>query len=359
MKLLYTREEQTHYCVGFEYSHLILEISPINLKWNAGVRIPLPPNSLPTPLENHQELLLHRQILILQTQSSEWHPTGLVSVQELTPVKFVWIGKHERRSTVQRVLAWKSNVSFSRDCLRRAMTKGHVNTMCYCVLKYTARIKIQKEESKLTRFVCANRLQSIAHFPSTPTSNDGPRRHSARERERERERERGQQTTSETALSRARYERALHPRDPTNHRVRLDWTIPPTFQISADLDLGQSEPLDLCSGARSTRRQIRVCSNVCATRRQGALKRERESRGGKRKRLFLWCVFVSSLFGVFGGVWDTELVSRCSRERLWRCWRFWFRIWNKNRQNWWSGVGELVVVVGEVGRSRRPWRGRR
>jgi hypothetical protein len=78
-------------------------------------------------------------------------------------------------------------VSFSRDCLRRAMTKGHVNTMCYCVLRYTARIEIQKEESKLTRFVFANRLQSIAHFPSTPTSNDGPRRHRARKRERERE----------------------------------------------------------------------------------------------------------------------------------------------------------------------------
>jgi hypothetical protein len=165
--------------------HLILEISPINLKWNAGVRIPVPLNSLPTPLESHQELLLHRQILILQTQSSEWHPTGLVSVRELTPVKFVCIGEHERRSTVQRLLAWKSNVSFSRDCLRRAMTKGPVNTMYYCVLRYTARIEIQKEESKLKRFVFANRLQSIAHCPSTPTSNDGPRRHRAIERERD------------------------------------------------------------------------------------------------------------------------------------------------------------------------------
>jgi hypothetical protein len=175
------------------------------------------------------------------------------------------------------------------------MTKGHVNTMCYCVLRYTARIEIQKEECKLTRFVFANRLQSIAHFPSTPTSNNGPRRHRARERE-----ERRQQTTSETALSRARYERALHPRDPTNHRVRLDWTIPPTFQISADLDLGQLEPLDLCSGASSTRRQIRVCSNVCATRRQGALKRERESRGGGKGRdcfcdVCLWAVCLAYL----------------------------------------------------------------
>lgn len=82
-------------------------------------------------------------------------------------------------------------MSFSRDCLRRAMTKGHVNTMCYCVLRYTARIEIQKEECKLTRFVFANRLQSIAHFPSTPTSNDGPRRHTDRPRERERERRDG------------------------------------------------------------------------------------------------------------------------------------------------------------------------
>jgi hypothetical protein len=102
------------------------------------------------------------------------------------------------------------------------MTKGHVNTMCYCVLRYTARIEIQKEESKLKKGsysrIGYSALHIVHQLQQAMTAHDA----TERSRERERERERQQQTSSETALSRARYERALHPRDPTNHRVRLD-----------------------------------------------------------------------------------------------------------------------------------------